>query len=66
MDANNRDATEQVGAIPAAEIALRAYLLWQDRGSPLGSPEEDWLRAEQEIRGRIEQEAPHSAVGPRA
>ena len=31
------------------EIALRAYGLWQERGSPIGSPEEDWFRAEQEI-----------------
>ena len=31
------------------EIALRAYSLWQERGSPIGSPEEDWFRAEQEI-----------------
>ncbi|HXJ97057.1 MAG TPA: DUF2934 domain-containing protein [Terriglobia bacterium] len=29
------------------EIAVRAYQLWQERGSPLGSPDEDWLRAEQ-------------------
>ncbi|HXJ94382.1 MAG TPA: DUF2934 domain-containing protein [Terriglobia bacterium] len=32
------------------EIALRAYGLWEQRGSPLGPPEEDWFRAEQEIR----------------
>jgi hypothetical protein len=31
------------------EIALRAYWLWQERGSPFGSPEKDWFRAEQEI-----------------
>jgi len=31
------------------EIALRAYGLWQERGSPIGSPEKDWFRAEQEI-----------------
>jgi hypothetical protein len=34
------------------EIALRAYYLWQGRGSPVGSPEEDWFRAEQEICGQ--------------
>jgi hypothetical protein len=31
-------------------IALRAYLLWEARGCPIGSSEQDWLRAEQELR----------------
>jgi hypothetical protein len=31
------------------KIAVLAYRFWQERGSPLGSPEEDWLRAEREI-----------------
>ena len=34
------------------EIALRAYHLWQERGCPIGSPEEDWFRAEEELRRR--------------
>jgi hypothetical protein len=33
------------------EIARLAYLLWEARGGG-GSPEEDWLRAEQEILAR--------------
>jgi hypothetical protein len=32
------------------EISLLAYAYWQARGCPEGSPEEDWLRAEQELR----------------
>ena len=32
------------------EIALRACHLWEKRGCPIGSPEEDWFRAEKEIR----------------
>jgi Protein of unknown function (DUF2934) len=51
------------------EIALRAYGLWQERGSPIGSPEEDWLRAEQEICNRGAQPpevAPTSATKARA
>ena len=32
------------------EIAIRAYGLWEQRGSPFGSPEEDWFRAEEQIR----------------
>jgi len=34
------------------EIAALAYALWQARGCPYGSPEEDWLRAERELRAR--------------
>jgi hypothetical protein len=32
-------------------IALLAYEFWQERGCPLGSPQEDWFRAEREIAG---------------
>jgi len=35
------------------EIAIRAYHLWQERGCPIGSPEEDWFRAEKAV-GRVE------------
>jgi hypothetical protein len=31
------------------DIAALAYALWQERGCPEGSPEEDWGRAEQEL-----------------
>ena len=31
------------------EVAALAYQLWQDRGSPVGSPDEDWFRAEREL-----------------
>jgi len=33
------------------EIAVRAYHLWEERGRPVGSPDEDWSRAEAEILG---------------
>ena len=36
-----------------AAIAARAYELWQERGSPVGSDQDDWFRAEQELKGRI-------------
>jgi hypothetical protein len=29
------------------EIERLAYWLWQQRGTPMGSPDEDWLLAEQ-------------------
>ena len=32
------------------KIAALAYLHWQSRGCPLGSPEEDWLTAERELQ----------------
>jgi hypothetical protein len=35
------------------EIAALAHELWQARGCPHGSPEEDWLRAETELRARV-------------
>lgn len=34
------------------EIARLAYAYWADRGYQGGSPEEDWLRAEQELKFR--------------
>jgi hypothetical protein len=33
-----------------ANIARLAYLHWLERGCPIGSPEEDWSRAEQDLR----------------
>ena len=34
------------------EIARLAYSLWEARGRQGGTPEEDWLRAEEELRQR--------------
>jgi hypothetical protein len=34
------------------KIARLAYAYWQGRGCPDGSPEEDWFRAEEELRRR--------------
>lgn len=31
------------------EIELRAYHSWEARGRPFGSPEVDWIKAEQEL-----------------
>jgi hypothetical protein len=44
---------EQNSAEPSQdEIARLAYRYWLDRGCQGGSPEEDWLRAEQQLRHR--------------
>jgi hypothetical protein len=35
-------------------IQLAAYYLWQERGSPFGSPETDWFNAEQQLPAEAE------------
>jgi hypothetical protein len=32
-------------------VCERAYQLWEERGRPEGSPDEDWYLAEREIEG---------------
>ena len=34
------------------QVALLAYSYWEERGREGGSPEDDWYRAEREVRGR--------------
>ena len=69
---NPNNATTDVANIPDdrhEEVALRAYSLWQERGSPTGSPDEDWFRAEQEIcnqSAQAREAAPKSATEERA
>jgi hypothetical protein len=41
-----------IAAFGHAEIAARAYEIWQERGCPQGSAEEDWYRAAEELRAR--------------
>ncbi len=41
-------------------IARHAYELWILRGSPIGSPEVDWLRAEEELNQPRPSAATHS------
>ena len=36
------------------EISKLAYQLWQARGCPEGSPDEDWLEAEGQMQDRSE------------
>ncbi len=43
------------------EIAARAYRCWHERGCPHGSPEDDWHRAEREIREEREHSRSRSA-----
>ena len=36
------------------DIAVLAHALWQARGCPEGSPDEDWFQAAQDLRARAE------------
>ena len=38
------------------KVAALAYELWLDRGCPIGSPEVDWSRAEEELKDSTESE----------
>ncbi|MBZ5727001.1 MAG: DUF2934 domain-containing protein [Acidobacteriia bacterium] len=38
---------------PESEIAKVAYQLWLDDGCPIGSNQEDWLRAEAMLRDTL-------------
>jgi hypothetical protein len=37
----------KTAAASASDVANLAYQLWQDRGCPMGSPDDDWYRAEE-------------------
>jgi hypothetical protein len=51
--ATSRNAVIEGNAmIDADEVRQRAYELYEERGGQHGLHEDDWYRAEQEIRGR--------------
>ena len=41
-----------------SECELLAYRLWQQRGMPVGSPEEDWFVAEELLKKQEKQSEP--------
>lgn len=47
-------AQDTATAMASGEIAALAYQLWNERGCPIGSPDEDWFRAEAELSNRNE------------
>ena len=53
-DAAEPALTEPVAELSSSreEIATLAYSYWVERGYIAGSPDEDWLRAEAELRQR--------------
>jgi hypothetical protein len=36
--------------LTTSDIAMLAYQLWEERGRPEGSPEQDWLEAERQLK----------------
>jgi hypothetical protein len=50
---NRGDGSREIPATLSSDhvsIARLAYLHWLERGCPIGSPQEDWSRAEQALR----------------
>ena len=50
--ATRQTSPRQGNIVTAEEIERLAYTYWEARGGLGGSPEEDWLRAEEEVRRR--------------
>ena len=46
------DQVETPAPLEHKKIARLAYAYWEARGCPHDSPEEDWFRAEEELRRR--------------
>ena len=46
------EAVEGGGHSEPGDIASLAHQYWEERGRPLGTPDEDWFRAEKEIKLR--------------
>jgi hypothetical protein len=44
------DLESLLAALEHERITALAYFLWQQRGCPEGSPDEDWFQAQQHIR----------------
>jgi hypothetical protein len=47
--------TRHSSGVDEVLVALRAYELWQARGCPVGSDQEDWFNAEEELRSHVSQ-----------
>lgn len=50
--ATNGHVVEMTPAVPHDEVAKLAHSYWQQRGRQHGHHVEDWVRAEQELRGK--------------
>ena len=43
---------DNTAKIEEQDIAVRAYQLWEERGCPAGSDQQDWFQAEKELGTR--------------
>jgi hypothetical protein len=49
--------------VDQSKIEQVAYDFWVQRGCPMGSPEEDWFRAEQKLRREtLDRESPVASI----
>ena len=48
LKSSNGVISDGQSKLSESDIATRAYFLWEERGRPVGSPETDWFRAQQE------------------
>jgi hypothetical protein len=56
--AGGANSTTHLDCGPLSEqIAALAYSLWQERGCPEGTAQEDWFRAEQEVQAKQESQS---------
>ena len=42
-----------IESLDERDIAQRAYALWDARGRPIGSPQQDWFEAETQLRAEL-------------
>jgi len=48
----NSNKVQEIRSVTREEIAALAHRLWNERGRQHGHDAEDWLRAEQTLRGK--------------
>lgn len=46
-------STRTSAEISTSDIAILAYQLWEERGRPDGSSEQDWFEAERQLRDQL-------------
>ena len=54
---------DSLNEFPHREVELLAFALWQERGTPIGTPEIDWFRAEQALKASIDSKSPLVSAG---
>ena len=53
LTATDAEVTPSNSVVTFEEVSKLAYSYWEARGYQGGSPEEDWLRAEQELNAKL-------------